>query len=90
MLDEFTKDNYSEKKLSSRSFAMNLTFNDLVNNLRNLSLHEKIEIKHIVEKAIVDEQRKELHTHYLESKKELKENKLKFSSDINKLRKMLD
>lgn len=69
---------------------MNLTFNDLVNNLRNLSLNEKMEIKNIVEKSIIDEQRKELHTHYIESRKEFKDNKLKFSSNINKLRKMLD
>ena len=68
---------------------MQLTFKDLVNNVRNLSLNEKLEIKNIVEKSIIDEQRKEIHDCYLESKQEYKDNKLKFSNDIKKLRKMI-
>ena len=68
---------------------MQLTFNDLVNNVRNLSLTEKLEIKNIVEKSIIEEQRDEIHNCYLKSKQEFKENKLKFSKDINQLRKMI-
>jgi len=68
---------------------MQLTFNDLVNNVRNLSLTEKLEIKNIVEKSIIEEQRDEIHNCYLKSKQEYKENKLKFSKDINQLRKMI-
>lgn len=69
---------------------MQLTFNDLVNNVRNLSLTEKLEIKNIVEKSIIDERREEIHGYYLESKQEYKSDKLKFSNDIQKLRKMID
>ena len=69
---------------------MQATFNDLVNNVRNLSLTEKLEIKDIVEKSIIDEQRKEIYDSYLECKQEHKENKLKFSSDINTLKSMMD
>jgi len=69
---------------------MQLTFSDLVNNVRSLSLTEKLEIKNIVEKSIIDERRKEIHGYYLESKQEYKSDKLKFSNDIQKLRKMID
>lgn len=69
---------------------MQTTFSDLVNNIRNLSLTEKIEIKEIVEKSIIDERRKEIHDYYLESKQEHKQNKLKFSNDISQLKKMID
>jgi hypothetical protein len=69
---------------------MQITFSDLVNNVRNLSLTEKIEIKEIVEKSIIEERRKEIHSCYLESKEELINNKLQFSNDIKKLRKMID
>ena len=68
---------------------MQTTFSDLVNNIRNLSLTEKIEIKDIVEKSIIDERRKEIHDYYLKSKHDYKNNKLKFSNDIKKLRKMI-
>jgi aspartyl/asparaginyl-tRNA synthetase len=69
---------------------MQTTFNDLVNNVRKLSLTEKLEIKNIVEKSIIDEQRDEIHESYLKSLKEHKENKLQFSNDINQLKKMID
>jgi len=68
---------------------MQMTFNDLINKIRNLSLDEKIEIKEIIEKSILDERRKEIQKHYLESKKEYKNGKLKFSSNISKLKKMI-
>ena len=69
---------------------MQITFNDLVNNVRCLSLTEKIEIKEIVEKSIIDERRKEIHANYLLSKQEQMSNKLNFSNDIDKLKKMID
>jgi len=69
---------------------MQMTFSDLVNNVRNLSLNEKMEIKHILEKYIIEERRKEIHNSYLESKKEYKEKKLNFSDNVDQLRKMID
>jgi hypothetical protein len=69
---------------------MQTTFNDLVDNVRNLTLPEKIEIKSILEKAIIDEERNKIYESFLESKKEHEENKLKFSGDINILRGMID
>lgn len=69
---------------------MQTTFNDLINKIRSLSLDEKIEIKELIEKSIIDERRKEIHKHYMESKKEYEKNKLKFSSNISKLKKMIE
>ncbi len=66
-----------------------MNFNQLVNKIRNLSLDEKIAIKEIVEKSIIDERRKEIYSNYLKSKQELKQNKLKFSNNISKLKKIL-
>lgn len=69
---------------------MQTTFNDLINKIRSLSLDEKIEIKELIEKSIIDERRKEIHKHYMESKNEYEKNKLKFSSNISKLKKMIE
>ncbi len=69
---------------------MQTTFNDLINKIRSLSLDEKIEIKELIEKSIIDERRKEIHKHYMESKKEYEKSKLKFSSNISKLKKMIE
>ena len=67
-----------------------ITFNDLVNDVRKLSLTEKIEIESILTRSIIDEKREKIHRNYLESKKEYKENKLNFSNNINKLKQMVD
>lgn len=69
---------------------MQATFNDLVNNVRNLSLTEKLEIKDIVEKSIIDEQRKKIYDSYLESKQEHKEDTLTFSNNIKTLKNIMD
>jgi hypothetical protein len=67
-----------------------MTFSDLVNKVRNLSLNEKIEIKDIVEKSIIEERRNEIYRAYLESQQEYRENILHFSSSIDQLRVMID
>ncbi|OHD15109.1 MAG: hypothetical protein A2086_15230 [Spirochaetes bacterium GWD1_27_9] len=68
---------------------MQTTFNDLVDMVRDLSLSEKVEIKTVLEKEIIEEKRNKIHKNYLKAKKEFKENKLEFSNDINKLKKMI-
>lgn len=69
---------------------MQTRFSDLVDNVRNQSLSEKIEIKNILEKSIIEEEREKIYDCYLESKKEFSEKKLSFSDDIEHLRKMID
>ena len=65
-------------------------FNDAIEVIIKLPLEEKEEIKEILEKNIIEERRQEIYKNYKKSKKEEKDGKLKFSSDINKLRKMLE
>ena len=69
---------------------MQTTFNELVDNVRNLSLPEKIEIKNILQQSIIEEERSKIYDCFIESKKEYEENKLNFSGDVNVLRKMID
>ncbi len=68
---------------------MELTFNTLIDLIRNLPLSEKEEIKFIVERAITEESRGIIYKNYLKSKKEFKKGKLKFSGDIGELKKNL-
>jgi hypothetical protein len=51
---------------------MNITFSDLVNNIRNLSLPEKLKVKDLLEKSIVEQRRNEIHDNFLKSRKEYK------------------
>lgn len=73
----------------SGSLSMQTTFNDIVNKIRNLSLAEKLQIKDIVEKSIIEERRKVFHDNYIKAKLELQNNKLEFSKDIKKLKKLI-
>jgi len=69
---------------------MNLTFNNLVDIVRELPIDEKIEIKDIIEKSIIDEDRNKIYQNYLDSKKEYNDGKLYFSSDIDSLKKSVN
>jgi hypothetical protein len=69
---------------------MKNSFDNLVDDVRNLSLDEKIEIKLILNKSIIEDKRKKILSNYQKSKKEFKENKLTFSNDIKKLNKILN
>jgi len=68
---------------------MELTFNSLIDLIRNLPLSEKEEIKFIVERAITEESRDIIYKNYLNGRKEIKKGKLKFSGNISELKKML-
>ena len=69
---------------------MNTTFNDLVDIVRKLPLDEKIEIKDIIEKSIIDENRNIIYQNYLDGKKEYEAGKLNFSSNIETLKKSVN
>jgi hypothetical protein len=68
---------------------MDLTFSTLIDLIKNLSVPEKEEIKFIIERNIAEENRNAIGKNYLNSNKELKKGKLKFSGNIDELRKML-
>jgi len=66
------------------------SFNDAIEIIIKLPLEEKEEIKEILEKNIIEERRQEIYRNYKKSRKEEKAGKLKFSSNINKLKQMLE
>jgi hypothetical protein len=74
-------------KIDMRTLAFQ--FNDIVEKIYSLPLEEKVELKNLLEHHISDVRRDEI---LLNSKKAMVENqlgKLKFSSEIDDLKKML-
>jgi hypothetical protein len=68
---------------------MSATFATLVESLRSCSTEEKLELKSVLERALIDERRREIKAHGRRSLEELKRGKLKFSSSISELKKSL-
>jgi hypothetical protein len=66
-----------------------LTFNNIVENIYNLPLEERQELKNLLEHNIADARRDEIAKNFKNSKEELKSRKLLFSSNIDELKKML-
>lgn len=68
---------------------MNTKFATLVENLRSRSTEEKLELKSVLERALIDERRRDIKANGRRSMEELKRGKLKFSSSISELKKAL-
>ena len=68
---------------------MSTTFATLVENLRSCSTEEMLELKTVLERALIDERRREIKANGRHSMEELKRGKLKFSSSIRELKKSL-
>lgn len=68
---------------------MHLEYNKIVNEIRNLPLEEKEEIKALLEKYIIEERRAEILSNYKRSRKESSSRKLIFSSRITELKKTI-
>lgn len=64
-------------------------FNNLVESLYNLPLEDKIELKNLLEHNIADSRRDEIVANFKKSQSENKAGKLKFSSNIRQLKKMI-
>jgi hypothetical protein len=69
---------------------MELTFNDIVDYCRNMSLSEKRELKQVIEKDIVSDERVEMLKDCAEGMEEYKSGTLKSSGDINELKKIFN
>ncbi len=67
-----------------------MTYNNLVGEIQNLSFEDKENLKELLEKYLIEEKRESIYKEYQESVQELKEGKLKFSDDIEELKKMLE
>ena len=66
-----------------------LQYNEIVERIYNLPLEIKKEIINLLENNIADERRNEIAENIRISKKNEKENELKFSSDINELKQII-
>ena len=64
-------------------------FNTIVENIYNLPLEYKEELKNLLEHNISDARRQEIADNYKTAQIEQKSGKLKFSSSIHELKKML-
>ncbi len=66
------------------------SFAEVVEEVKNLSTEEKLEMQTLIEKYIAEERRQEIYENYQASLSELKEGKLVFSGDVNMLKGMLN
>ncbi|TRU84124.1 MAG: hypothetical protein EWV76_16830 [Microcystis novacekii Mn_MB_F_20050700_S1] len=67
-----------------------MTFSEVVEAIKTLSLGEKEEIQFLLEQFLREEQRDKIYQNYLVAKQNEKEGKLKFSSDTNELMQFLE
>ncbi|MGI8655759.1 MAG: hypothetical protein ACR2LC_11125 [Pyrinomonadaceae bacterium] len=65
------------------------SFAEVVEEVKNLSGEEKLELRILIEKYLAEEKRQEIYENYQASMKELNEGSLVFSSDVNTLKGML-
>ena len=54
------------------------------------SYHEKSELKELLEKYLIEEQREKIYQNYRLSQQQHRDNQLEFSSDMNRLEEMLN
>ena len=67
----------------------NFSFSNIVDAIYNLPLDDRLELKNLLEHNIADARRKEILQNFKAAKIEEKAGKLKFSSSIKELKKML-
>ena len=67
-----------------------MSFNDLVEAIRSLSLEEKQEIQNLLTQCLREEQRDELYRSYQRSLIEEQNGELKFSSNIDELKQLIE
>jgi len=64
-------------------------FSQIVEEIKNLPLEAKEELKTLLEKYLVEERRAEIHKNYRKTKKDLKRGKLTFSKNIDELKRLV-
>lgn len=69
---------------------MNTTFAGVVEEVKQLSFDEKQELKDLLEIYLIEERRQEILENGEQSRRELKNGELKFSSNIDELMEMLN
>lgn len=66
------------------------SFAEVVEEVKNLSTEEKLELQTLIEKYLVEERRQEIYENQQDSLRELKEGELVFSGDTDALKGMLN
>jgi len=66
------------------------SFAEVVEEVKNLSAEEKLELQILIEKYLAEEKRQEIYENHQASLNELNGGKLVFSSDVNMLKGMLN
>jgi hypothetical protein len=67
-----------------------MTFSDLVEAIKNLSTGEKQEIHLLLEQYLREERRDEIYQNFRSAQTEQQRGTLKFSSDINELKQLIE
>ena len=67
-----------------------MSFSDVVEAIRSLSLEEKQEIQNLLTQYLREERRDELYQSYQRSLLEEQSDELKFSSNINELKQLIE
>ena len=67
-----------------------MTFNDVVEVIKGLSTDEKQEIQLLLNQYIREERRDRIYDNFKLAQVEQKKGELKFSSDINELRQLIE
>ena len=68
---------------------MSANFAAIVEGVKALSVPEKQELRHLIEKYLIEARREEIYDTYASSVTEVDQGKLKFSNDTDELKEML-
>lgn len=67
-----------------------MSFSDVVEALKKLSFEEKQEIQLLLQQYLREERREEIYNNYKKAKIEEKNGELKFSANIDQLKRMME
>ncbi|GAA6615473.1 hypothetical protein [Scytonema sp. NUACC26] len=67
-----------------------MSFSDLVETIKSLSIEEKQEIQFLLEQYLREDRREEIYNNYMRSKAEEQNGELQFSSNINELKQLIE
>ncbi len=67
-----------------------MSFSDVVETIKNLSLEEKLEIQALLAQYLREEQREAIYSNYQKSRLEEQNSKLIFSSNVDELKQLIE
>ncbi|NJM48921.1 MAG: Zn-dependent oligopeptidase [Alkalinema sp. RU_4_3] len=66
-----------------------MTFSETIEAIKSLSVEEKLEVQKLLQQYLRDERREEIYRNSKAAQAEQQANKLRFSSNINELKQMI-